>query len=63
MKANNDLKKDYILKRIGELEYYLGGNVDQLDETWTVGGIRTALSARTYIANVTEKLELMLGEE
>ena len=63
MRVINEIKKDYLLKGIGEPEYYLGGNVDQLDDTWTVGGVRTALSARTYIANVTEKLESILGEQ
>ena len=55
------IKEDYILKGIGTPEYYLGANVDQLDEQWEKNGIHTALSAFTYIKNVTEKLEQMLG--
>ena len=30
-------KKDYVLKGVGAPEYYLGGNIDALDETW--GGV------------------------
>jgi hypothetical protein len=33
MSVIEEIKKDYMLKGIGELEYYLGGNVDQLDDT------------------------------
>jgi hypothetical protein len=52
------IKRDYILKGIGMPEYYLGGNVDEIQESRYVNeGIVTALSARTYIENVVEKLE------
>ena len=57
----DEIKADYILKGIGKPEYYLGGNIDYLDEQWQKNGIQTALSAATYINNVTEKLEMMLG--
>jgi len=53
-------KDDYILKGIGEPEYYLGGNVKTLDKTWG-GTTATALLVRTYIANVVEKFEQMLA--
>jgi hypothetical protein len=55
-----ELKKDYVLKGVGIPEYYLGGNVETLDETW--GDITTALSARTYIKNVVEKFEQMFSQ-
>ena len=46
------------MKGIGVLEYYLGGNVDELQDSRHVNeGIVTALSARTYIESVVEKLE------
>ena len=61
LKIINEIKKDYILKGIGAPEYYLGGDVETLDEAWNKEGIATALSARTYIANVSEKMEKMLG--
>ena len=63
MEVISKLKKDYILKGIGDPEYYLGGDVEQLDNTWTKDGINTALSARTYIENVTDKFENMFGTE
>jgi hypothetical protein len=56
-----EIEKDYILKGTGRPEYYLGGDVDHLDDQWGKQGIKTALSARTYIENVTEKLESMMG--
>jgi hypothetical protein len=55
------IEKDYILKGTGRPEYYLGGDIDHLDDQWEKDGIRMALSARTYIKNVTEKLEAMMG--
>jgi hypothetical protein len=60
MQIIEEIKSDYILKGIGEPEYYLGGNIEPLDETWG-GGAATALSARTYITNVIEKFEQMLA--
>ena len=53
----NELKRDYILKGIGQPEYYLGGDVVELDGTWRKEGIQTALSAKTYIKNVVSKFE------
>ena len=61
MKIIEEVKKDYVLKGIGTPVYYLGGNIKQLDEQWQKQGINTALSAETYIHNVTKKLEEMLG--
>jgi Reverse transcriptase (RNA-dependent DNA polymerase) len=55
------LKKVYIMKGVGVPQYYLGGNVEVLDETWQSKGIYTALSARTYIGNALEKIERLLG--
>jgi Reverse transcriptase (RNA-dependent DNA polymerase) len=57
----DEIEKDYILKGTGKPEYYLGGDVDHLDDQWERQGIKTALSAKTYIENVTEKLETMMG--
>jgi hypothetical protein len=59
----NEIKKDYVLKGIGIPEYYLGGNVEALDENWNKDGIKTGLSARTYIENVIEKMELLFEKE
>ncbi len=59
----NTIKKEYILKGIGTPEYYLGGDVDYLDDPWTKDDITFGFSARTYIKNVVEKYEHLLGYE
>ena len=58
----NDVKSDYILKGVGAPDYYLGGNVNVLDEAWNRKGCYTALSAETYIENVVTKLQEMAGK-
>ena len=58
-----EIKKDYVLKGIGAPEYYLGGNIDYLDPPWTQDGVKHALSARTYIENVTTRMETLFGHE
>jgi hypothetical protein len=46
------------LKGVGTPKYYLGGNIDDIEEKqWQEEGVFTALSARTYIENVMKKLE------
>jgi hypothetical protein len=62
MEVIKALKKDYILKGVGEPEFYLGGNVEILDETWQKEEIFVALSARTYVENAAEKVEVMLDQ-
>ena len=52
-----ELRKDYLLKGVGKPEYYLGGNVEELDPTWNADKVTTALSAKTYLKNVIEKFE------
>ena len=51
------------MKGVGIPEYYLGGNVKQMDEVWLKEDIQIGLSARTYIENVIPKFEeLFQGE-
>jgi hypothetical protein len=58
------IKKSYSLKGVGTPEYYLGGNIDLLEEKqWLEEGVTTVLSARTYIGNVMEKLQTLCGVE
>jgi hypothetical protein len=45
----NEVKRDYVLKGIGKPEYYLGGDVLELDPTWHERNVHTGLSAQTYI--------------
>ena len=62
MKIIAEVKKDYILKGIGTPEYYLGGDVEDLDGNWANDGVKSALSARTYIENSVTKFEKIFGE-
>jgi hypothetical protein len=54
-------KKIYLLKNVGIPEYYLGGNVEFLGDTWKNHGLGLAFSARMYIQNVIPKFENLLG--
>jgi hypothetical protein len=50
------------LKGVGVPEYYLGGNYIQIEDEKLLGkGIKTAISAKTYIENAVEKFERMFG--
>ena len=44
MKVIEELKKTYIMKGVGIPSYYLGGDVEYLDEHWKKEGIAVALS-------------------
>jgi hypothetical protein len=64
MKIIDDVKRCYLHKGVGAPEYYLGGNIDDVkDKQWQEEGVFTALSARTYIGNVMEKLQQLCGVE
>ena len=62
MAVMDKLKEIYTMKGVGVPEYYLGGNVEYLDEHWAKDGKFVALSAKTYIQNVIPKFEELLGE-
>jgi hypothetical protein len=57
------LENTYMLKSVGIPEYYLGGNVEFLDEAWKNQGLGLALLAKTYIQNVIPKFEDLFGKE
>jgi hypothetical protein len=60
------LEKTYMLKSVGIPEYYLGGNVENVEflrESWKNQGLGLALSAKTYIQNVMPKFEGLFGKE
>jgi hypothetical protein len=52
-----------MLKSVGIPEYYLGGNVEFLEEAWKNQGLELALSAKTYIRNIIPKFEGLFGKE
>ena len=63
MRVMARLKAVYTMKSVCIQEYYLGGNVEQMDEVWLKEDIQTGLSARTYIENVILMFEeLFQGE-
>ncbi len=49
-----------MLKGVQEPKYYLGGDVQTLNEHWQKQGATLGLSAQTYIENITEKFQTML---
>ena len=57
------LQETYVLKGVGEPEYYLGGDVIDLDGTYKKEGVHTALSAEIYVQNVVEKYENLLNRD
>ena len=62
MEVIDQFKETYSLKGVGTPEYYLGGNFLKMDDPVLMAmGIKTALSARTYIDNSIEKFERMFG--
>ena len=52
-----DIEEEFQLKNVGPPEYYLGGNVEYLDEHWTGENIGLGFSGRTYIENIVPKYE------
>jgi hypothetical protein len=62
MEVIKALEKTFMLKSIGIPEYYLGGNVEFLGETWKDQGLGLAISAKTYIKNVIHKFEGLFGK-
>ena len=63
MAIMKELEKIYILKGVGVPEYYLGGDVEMLDEHWNSDHVCLALSAGTYIKNLIPKFERLFGVE
>ena len=61
MAVMENLKKVYTMKGVEIPEYYLGGDVEQLDEHWNKEDIAMAFSAQTYIKNVIPKFESFFG--
>jgi hypothetical protein len=63
MAVIKSLEKTYMLKSVGIAEYYLGGNVEFLGETWKNQGLGLALSSKIYIKNVISKFEGLFGKD
>jgi hypothetical protein len=63
MKVIEETQKDYMWKGVGGPKYYLGENVDPLDETWKEDNMSLTLLAQTYIKNVVKRFEDVFGCE
>ena len=63
MQVIEEIWLDYMLKGISKPEYYLGGNVDPLDDTWKDDNVSLALSACTYVKNVIEHFKRIFGSD
>ena len=57
------LEKRYTLKGTGVPEYYLGGNIEEIEWAGAPNNKTLAWSAKTYITNVTERIEKLYGKE
>jgi hypothetical protein len=55
-------EKTYMLKSLGIPEYYSGGNVEFLGESWKNQGLGLALSAKTYIKTSFLILKVFLAK-
>jgi hypothetical protein len=63
MAVIKSLEKTYMLKTVGIREYYLGGNVEFLGESWKNQGLGLDLSENIHIQNVILKFEGLFGKD
>jgi hypothetical protein len=56
-----EIRDDYILKGVGEPEYYLGADMEALNQEWQKDSATSAIASNTYIKRVTERFELLEG--
>ena len=57
MTVIKSLEKIYLLKNVGIPDYYLGGSIEFIGESWKNQGLGLALSTKTYIQNAIPKFE------
>ena len=55
-----EFRKTCVLKGVEEPKYYLGGDVQTLNEHWQKQGATMGLLAKTYVENITEQFQMML---
>ena len=63
MKLMDILMKDFEMKGVGIPEYYLGGDIEFLDEHWTKENIGIGFSSKTYISNLIPKFEALFERQ
>ena len=55
------LQKSFILKGVGEPEYFLGADIQVLNQEWQASDITKAMSSETYIQRMLEKFTAIEG--
>ena len=63
MELIHQLEKMFPLKGTGVPEYYLGGDIEQIEWPLAESGKTTALSCRTYITQIAAKIEKLFEKE
>ena len=61
MEVMQEFKSIYIMKGVGKPQYYLGGDVVEMNPEWMKEDITMAISAETYITNALPKLAKTCG--
>ena len=61
MKIVKQLETVYELKGTGSPEYFLGADIEVLDEHWQNEGVGLGISARTYIEQIVPKFEQLFN--
>ena len=56
-----EIKKFYIVRGIGEPDYYLGAEYGRVRGDYTESGVTSSWSAKTYLKNVIDKIEKVVG--
>ena len=63
MAIMEELRKEYVMKGVGAPQYYLGGDIVDLNPDWKQEGMTQAFAATTYIKNCVPKIKKMVGIE
>ena len=56
-----EIKNFYIVRGVGEPDYYLGAEYGRLRGNFTESGVTSSWSAKTYLRNVIDKIEKIVG--
>ena len=55
------IREVYIIKGIGEPEYFIGAEIGRVKGEYAESGVTSTWSARTYLANIIDRIEKQLG--
>ena len=57
----DEIKKYYIVRGVGDPDYYLGAEYGRVKGDFTESGTTSSWSAKTYLKNVIDKIEKIVG--